>query len=202
MATQNAEAALRAKENAARAALGFIEDGMVLGLGSGTTAELFIECLGARIAEEDLIVRGVPTSDATARAAEAAGVPLGDIDQVQRIHLAVDGADEVDPMFNLVKGGGGRLLREKIVAEAADQFVVIVDESKVVDRLGAFPLPVEVDRFGFTVTARRVFEALRAGGAKSAEVNLRRVGREEVFLTNHGRHPTKTRIALGCDDEG
>jgi ribose 5-phosphate isomerase A len=175
------------KLSAARAALGFVEDGMTLGLGSGSTAELFIALLGERMRSERIVVRGVPTSEASAHAAKAAGVPLVLPESVEEIDLDVDGADEVDAAFNLIKGGGGCLLREKIIARAARRFVVIVDPKKLVATLGAFPLPVEVDRFGWTLTATRVAEAIAAAGGASCEPR-RRVGKDGAPLITDGGH--------------
>lgn len=162
------------KENAAVAALEFVENGMVLGLGSGSTAEIFIDRLGEKVAG-GLKVACVPTSKRTAECAIEAGVPLIEPDKVDRINLTIDGADEVDPAFNLVKGGGACLLREKIVAHASDRMVVIVDNSKMVDMLGQFPLPVEVDPFGMALTAEQVFEALKQTGCEDAQTVLRQM---------------------------
>ena len=162
------------KENAAIAALEFVEDGMVLGLGSGSTAEIFIDRLGEKVAG-GLKVAGVPTSKRTAECAIEAGVPLIEPDKVDRINLTIDGADEVDPGFNLIKGGGACLLREKIVAHASDRMVVIVDNSKMVDMLGLFPLPVEVDPFGMALTAEQVFDALKQTGCVEAQTILRQM---------------------------
>ena len=162
----------QAKENAASAALEFVEDGMTLGLGSGSTAEIFIEMLGEKVAG-GLKVQGVPTSQATAACARENGVPLIDADRVSRIHLTVDGADEVDPAFNLIKGGGACLLREKIIAHASDKMVVIADGSKMVDDLGAFALPIEVDPFGMAITAEQIYAALKQSGCKGAQTTLR-----------------------------
>ncbi|MGD2133555.1 MAG: ribose-5-phosphate isomerase RpiA [Maricaulaceae bacterium] len=178
----------KAKESAALAALEFIEDGMIVGLGSGSTAELFIAALGKRMAEDGFKVVGVATSEASARAAEAAGVPLREVEHVARIDVDVDGADEVDPLFNLIKGGGGCLLREKIIAHASDQMIVVVDDKKMVQTLGAFPLPVEVDPFGFTLTAKSVFDALRASRAQTADVQLRRTGDGAPYITDGGHY--------------
>lgn len=195
----------RAKTLAASAALTLVEPGMTLGLGTGSTAEIFIELLGARLVETGASVRGVPTSRASAEAAQAAGVPVIDIDAVTGIDLAVDGADEVDPRFNLTKGGGGALLREKIVAAAADQFVVIVDASKMVKTLGAFPLPVEVEPFGFTITAKRVFDALIAAGCPTPRIELRRTRVEEgegsPLITDGGHHILDCRMGRIPDPE-
>ena len=147
-----------AKKNAAIAALAYIEDGMIVGLGTGSTSAHFVRALGERV-RAGLKVKGVPTSEATRTLAEQVGVPLMEISQVSRIDVDVDGADEIDPALRLIKGGGGALLREKIVAAASARMVVIADAGKWVARLGAFPLPVEVTRFGFALT-------LAAGRAK------------------------------------
>lgn len=162
------------KENAAMAALDFVEDGMILGLGSGSTAEIFIDRLGEKIAG-GLKVAGVPTSKRTAECAVEAGVPLVEPDKVDRINLTIDGADEVDPGFNLIKGGGACLLREKIIAHASDRMIVIVDNSKMVDMLGRFPLPIEVDPFGMALTAEQVFDALKTTGCEDAQTILRQM---------------------------
>ncbi len=172
-----------AKEHAARAALSYVEDGMVLGLGSGSTAEIFIELLGLAVAD-GLSVRGVPTSKRSAEVAMGANVPLLDVDQADHFHLTIDGADEVGPEFALIKGGGGCLLREKIIANASDLMICIVDESKLVESLGAFALPVEVDQFGYTITAKKIFDVLVAAGCKAPQMNLR--------LGQHGAAPFVT----------
>ncbi|MEP1229480.1 MAG: ribose-5-phosphate isomerase RpiA [Litorimonas sp.] len=163
-----------AKENAAMAALDFVEDGMTLGLGSGSTAEIFLEKLGERI-EGGLKVQGVPTSKRTAQCAVDAGVPLVDADKVQAIHLTIDGADEVGPLSNLIKGGGACLLREKIIANASERMVVIIDPSKMVEYLGTFPLPVEVDPFGMALTAEKIYDALKSTGCTEAQTVLRQM---------------------------
>jgi ribose 5-phosphate isomerase A len=138
---------------------------------------------------QGLRVKGVPTSEATRNLAEQVGVPLIEISQVTAIDVDVDGADEVDPAFRLVKGGGGALLREKIVAAASKRMVVIADESKWVETLGAFPLPVEVTRFGFALTQERVVEALRKTGCAGDEVVLRVSGKaNEPVITDGGNY--------------
>lgn len=177
------------KARAAAAAVDLVESGMMLGLGSGSTAEIFVGLLGERLADGDLSdIRGIPTSEATAAAARRAGVPLIEVDHVARIDLTVDGADEVDGRFRLIKGGGACLLREKIIAHASDRMVVIIDETKLVETLGAYPLPVEVDPFGFTITAKKVFDALRAAGAARPDVTLRRKGDSGEPLITDGGH--------------
>ena len=178
------------KALAAAAALDFVESGMVLGLGSGSTAELFVAQLGEALKSGALEhIQGVPTSENTAALAREVGVPLIPVDQASRIDLTVDGADEVDSRFRLIKGGGGCLLREKIIADASDLMVVVVDETKLVSDLGAYPLPVEVDPFAFTITAKKVFDALRAAGVKNPDINLRRKGDGlEPFVTDGGNY--------------
>ena len=177
-----------AKFNAAQAALDFVKDGMIVGLGTGSTSASFVKQLGERV-RQGLRVKGVPTSEATRNLAEQVGVPLLEISQITSIDVDVDGADEVDPAFRLIKGGGGALLREKIVAAASKQMVVIADESKWVETLGAFPLPVEVTRFGFALTQQRVTEALRATGCAGDEVTLRITGKaNEPVITDGGNY--------------
>jgi ribose 5-phosphate isomerase A len=144
-----------AKRMAARRALEFVEDGMLLGLGSGTTSRMFIEELGERV-KQGLRVRGIATSTASRQLAESLSIPMITFDDSPVLDLAVDGADEVGPGLALIKGGGGALLREKIVASAARKFIVIADSSKLVDHLGRFPLPVEVIQMALPVVARKL----------------------------------------------
>lgn len=191
-----------AKMNAAAAALEYVEDGMILGLGTGSTASHFVRMLGDRV-REGLRIGGLPTSEATRRLAMQVGVPLIEIDQADRIDLTVDGADEVDPHFRLIKGGGGALLREKIIAHASDQMIVIADRSKLVERLGRFPLPVEVTPFGFTITAKKVFDALRDSGCGSADVRLREAGAPgRPFHTDGGNFILDCHCGTIPDPEG
>ena len=174
-----------AKRNAASAAMDFVEDGMTIGLGTGSTAAFFVEFLADEIAD-GLLVKGVPTSEATQRLAESHGIPLLPVEQVERIHLTVDGADEIDPNANLIKGGGAALLREKIIANASDHMIVIADAGKAVDVLGAFPLPVEVTPFGFTITAKKVYDALCATGVTKPKVKLRELANRGTPLVTDG----------------
>ncbi|MGH7074282.1 MAG: ribose-5-phosphate isomerase RpiA [Stellaceae bacterium] len=169
----------RAKKAAADAAVALVEDGMLLGLGSGSTAAMFIEALARRLREENLRITGVPTSRRTAAAARRLGIPL--VDLTAAPDLAIDGADEIEEgSLSLIKGLGGALLREKIVAAAAHRFVVIADDAKLVPQLGArAPLPVEVVGFGHEVTARRL---TALGGAPV----LRRGGDGAPFMTDGG----------------
>ncbi|GLQ19165.1 ribose-5-phosphate isomerase RpiA [Algimonas porphyrae] len=176
-----------AKENAAQAALEFVQDGMVLGLGSGSTAEIFIEKLGDQVAG-GLKVTAIPTSQRTAQCAIEAGITLLDPDRVDHIDLTIDGADEVDQVFQLIKGGGACLLREKIVAQASRKMVVIVDDRKMVETLGTFPLPVEVDPFCLGVTAQQVYDALMATGCEDGQTVLRQMKDGSGPLVTDGGH--------------
>ncbi len=144
------------KELAARAAVEYVKDGYVVGLGTGSTARYVVLALGERV-KTGLEIRGVPTSRDTAELARKQGIPLIDKDNAWIIDVAIDGADQVDPGFNLIKGGGGALLKEKIVAASAKQFIVLVDHTKRVPVLGgSFPLPIEVIPFGWGSTAREI----------------------------------------------
>jgi ribose 5-phosphate isomerase A len=144
-----------AKRMAARRALEYVEDGMLLGLGSGTTSTMFIQELGERV-KKGLRVRGIATSTASQQLAESLSIPITNFDESPVLDLAVDGADEVGPGLALIKGGGGALLREKIVASAARRFIVIADSSKLVDHLGRFPLPVEVIQMALPIVTRKL----------------------------------------------
>ncbi|WP_411954001.1 ribose-5-phosphate isomerase RpiA [Alkalibacillus sp. S2W] len=143
------------KTQAALKAIEYVEDGMVLGLGSGSTINILLEKLGDRV-QEGLKIKGVSSSVKTENLAREYGIEITDFSEVSKLDLAIDGADEVDPDFQLLKGGGGSLLREKIVDIAADRFIVVADESKQVEQLGAFPLPVEVVPFGWEQTQDRI----------------------------------------------
>lgn len=177
----------RAKRAAAAAALDLVRDGMKLGLGSGSTSAFFVELLAARLAETGWRVICVPTSSGTRALAEQHGVPLAGLDQAGPLDLAIDGADELDDNLDLIKGGGGALLLEKIVAHASARFVVIADASKHVGTLGAFPLPVEVVRFGWQTTARHVTQVLSSNEVGGHEVRLReRDGKP--FISDEGHH--------------
>ena len=178
------------KQAAAAKALELVRDGMLLGLGSGTTMRYFTEGLG-RLVEGGMKVMGVPTSRATAELAAANGIPVV-TELVGPIDLAVDGADEVDPALNLIKGRGGALFREKIVAAAAKRFIVIVDESKMVQQLGAGVVPVEVLPFLWRTTAER----LTALGASLTV----RGGEEAPFITDNGNLILDLTFAGGVGD--
>jgi ribose 5-phosphate isomerase A len=172
------------KVSAARAALDLVEDGMRLGLGTGSTAAHFVALLGKKVAT-GLKVICVPSSEATRAQAEKLGIPLTTLDDMPRLDLTVDGADEIDPDLRMIKGGGGALLREKIVATASDRMVVIADESKLVATLGRYPLPVEVVRFGLLATMR-LMEALTAEVGCQGEIRLRPGEGQAPFVTDQG----------------
>ncbi|MDT7808946.1 MAG: ribose 5-phosphate isomerase [Acidobacteriota bacterium] len=169
-----------AKQRAGRRAVEFIEDGMTLGLGTGSTAHWLVERLGERVRDEGLRVRCVPTSRRTEEQARRLGIPLVTLGEVLELDLAIDGADEIGPHLALIKGGGGALLREKLVAAAARRFVVVADASKKVEVLGRFALPVEVVPFAWQVTARRV------SAVTKTEALLRRDERGETYVTDNG----------------
>ncbi len=146
----------RLKKSAALQAVEFVQDGMVVGLGTGSTAKHMVIALGEKV-RAGMRLRGVPTSHETAALAKEAGITLIDTDNRWEIDVAIDGADQVDPGFNLIKGGGGALLKEKIVAASAKQFIVLVDYTKQVPVLGgSFPLPIEIVPFGWGSTAREI----------------------------------------------
>src|ERR1700712_2912389 len=172
------------KRRAAGQALEHVRDGMKLGLGTGSTAKHFVELLGKRV-RSGLNVVGVPTSEATRADAQRYGVPLTTLDEIDRLDLTVDGADEIDAALNLIKGGGGALLREKIVAAASDRMIVIADESKWVETLGRFPLPVEVIPFGLKATQHAIGKAFAETG-NSGQMMVRQAKDGHVFVTDGG----------------
>jgi ribose 5-phosphate isomerase A len=172
------------KRQAAARALDFVHDGMKLGLGTGSTAKHFVELLGIRV-RAGLDVVGVPTSEVTRADALRCGIPLTTLDDIDRLDLTIDGADEIDPALNVIKGGGGALLREKIVAAASDRMIVIADESKWVETLGRFPLPVEVVPFGLAATQRAVAGAFVETGVSGPMV-VRKGKDGHAFVTDGG----------------
>jgi ribose 5-phosphate isomerase A len=171
------------KVEAARAALARVEDGMRLGIGTGSTAEEFVRLLAERV-RGGLSLVGVPTSERTAALCRELGVPLTNLDETPELDLTIDGADELDRSLALIKGGGGALLREKIVAAASARMIVIADGSKLVDVLGRFPLPIEVNRFGLEATKRAITRA--AGGLGLNAVPTLRMTAGEPFVTDGG----------------
>lgn len=172
------------KQQAAERAITLVQDGMVLGLGTGSTAARFVDLVGQRV-RNGLKVICVPTSEATRLQAERLGIPLATLDEQPFLNLTVDGADEVDDQLRLIKGGGGALLCEKIVATASDRMVVISDASKRVANLGRFPLPVEVVRFGLTAT-RAMIEGLAEDVGCQGDI-VQRMGTDgKPFITDSG----------------
>lgn len=168
------------KEAAARASVRFVNDGDVVGLGTGSTAAYVVRFLGERV-QAGLKIVGIPTSVRTKELAASLGIPLTTLDECQQIDVAIDGADEFDPKLQLTKGGGGALLREKIIASASRQFVVIADSSKQVAVLGAFPLPVEVIPFAEALVAKKI-------AALGGRVKLRQSPDGTPFITDEGHH--------------
>jgi ribose 5-phosphate isomerase A len=172
------------KRDAAARAVEMVKPGMRLGLGTGSTAKHFVDLLAERV-RGGLSVVGVPTSEVTRLQAERLGVPLTTLDEAPELDLTVDGADEISPELNLIKGGGGALLREKIVAAASARMVVIADESKWVQVLGRFPLPIEVNSFGFAATRRAVERTVAQAGCPGPAL-LRRARDGHPFVTDGG----------------
>jgi ribose 5-phosphate isomerase A len=168
------------KEAAARASLQFVKDGQVVGLGTGSTAAFFIQLLAEQV-KNGLRVRGIPTSVRSRDQALSLGIPLTTLDECQQIDVTVDGADEVDPQLRLIKGGGGALLREKIVASATKQLVIVADATKRVSVLGKFPLPVEVVKFAQALVAKKI-------EAMGAHVGLRRAANGTPYLTDENNY--------------
>ncbi|MCO4316179.1 ribose-5-phosphate isomerase RpiA [Phyllobacterium sp. 21LDTY02-6] len=171
------------KIEAAVTALAYVQDGMRLGIGTGSTAEEFVRVLADKV-RDGMSVIGVPTSERTAALCRELGVPLTTLEETPALDLTIDGADEVDPELSLIKGGGGALLREKIVAAASERMIVIADASKRVDVLGAFPLPIEVNRFGLSAT-RRAIESAASNLELSGPITLRMTG-DQPFVTDGG----------------
>ncbi len=168
------------KEVAARASLQFVHDGNIVGLGTGSTAAHAVRLLGERV-HTGLKIRGIPTSTGTKALALAAGIELTTLDEFQQIDVTIDGTDEFDPQLNLIKGGGGALLREKIIASASKQLVIIADSSKQVATLGKFPLPVEVIPFAEALVAKKI-------AALGARVQRRQSADGKPYITDEGHH--------------
>ncbi|MFU8862799.1 MAG: ribose-5-phosphate isomerase RpiA [Rhodobacterales bacterium] len=177
----------KAKFVAAKRAVDFVEDGMRVGLGTGSTAAWMVRCLGELVRQDGLKIKGVPTSTRTAALAREVGIEVISLDQAKWLDLTIDGADEVDGDLNLIKGGGGALLQEKIVATASDQMIVIADIGKEVETLGSFPLPIEVIPFGWQTTRALVEEMLISMDVLGRDVTLRMNG-DRPFITDEGNH--------------
>jgi len=172
------------KRAAAARALDFVRPGMRLGLGTGSTAQAFVELLAERV-RAGLKIVGVPTSETTRSQAARLGIPLTTLDETSELDLTVDGADEIAPDLTLIKGGGGALLREKVVAAASAKMIVIADQSKWVSVLGRFPLPIEIVPFGATAT-RRAVEAAAAAAGCPGPAPLRPGADGHAFVTDGG----------------
>ncbi|WP_170443213.1 ribose-5-phosphate isomerase RpiA [Ruegeria arenilitoris] len=177
----------RAKSVAAYRAAEMVEDGMRVGLGTGSTAAWLVRRLGERVRDEGLRIKGVPTSTATAQLAREVGIEVVSLDQAGWLDVTIDGADEFDGELNLIKGGGAALLQEKIVATASDQMIVIADAGKEVGALGAFPLPVEVIPFGWQTTRTLIEELLDTMDVLGTSATLR-MNSEAPTVTDEGNH--------------
>jgi ribose 5-phosphate isomerase A len=182
------------KEAAARAALQFVKDGDVVGLGTGTTARFFIDLLGAEV-KKGLKIHGIATSVRSQQQAVSLGIAMTTFDECQHIDVTVDGADEVDPQLRLIKGGGGALLREKIVASASRQLVIVVDATKRVPVLGKFPLPVEVIKFAQALIAKKIAKF-------GANIELRLSADGKPYLTDENNYILDCRFGQIQDADG
>ena len=177
----------KAKFVAAKRAADYVEDGMRVGLGTGSTAAWLVRCLGEQVRDGGLRIKGVPTSTRTADLARDVGIEVISLDEAKWLDLTIDGADEFDSHLNLIKGGGGALLQEKIVATASDQMIVIADAAKEVENLGAFPLPLELIPFGWQTTQALVEETLISMDVLGRSSTLRMNG-ERPFVTDEGNY--------------
>ncbi|WP_298973514.1 ribose-5-phosphate isomerase RpiA [uncultured Roseobacter sp.] len=177
----------KAKFVSAKRAAQLVETGMRVGLGTGSTAAWLVRCLGEMVRDDGLRIKGVPTSTRTAELARDVGIEVISLDEAKWLDITIDGADEFDGQLNLIKGGGGALLQEKIVATASDQMVVIADVGKEVETLGAFPLPIEVIPFGWQTTQALVEETLVSMDVLGRESSLRMNG-AVPFVTDEGNH--------------
>src|ERR1700722_2221504 len=182
------------KEAAARASLQFIKDGQVVGLAAGTKAASFIKMLAENV-KKGLRIRGIPTSLRSQELAQSLGIPLTTLDECQEIAVTVDGADEVDPRLRLIKGGGGAMLREKIVASATKQLVIVADASKQVAVLGQFPLPVEVIPFAQMLVSKRI-------AALGADVSVRKGEDGTPYVTDENNHILDCKFGQISDADG
>lgn len=177
----------KAKFVCAKRAAEFVESGMKVGLGTGSTAAWLVKCLGEMVQNNGLKIKGVPTSTRTAQLAREVGIEVISLDEARWLDLTIDGADEFDGQLSLIKGGGGALLQEKIVATASDRMIVITDASKEVEALGAFPLPVEVVPFGWQTTKALVEETLENLDVLGREVTPRMNG-DKMYITDEGHY--------------
>ena len=177
----------KAKFVAAKRATDYVETGMKVGLGTGSTAAWLVRCLGEMVRDDGLRIKGVPTSSRTAQLARDVGIEIITLDEAKWLDVTIDGADEYDGNLNLIKGGGGALLQEKIVATASDQMVVIADVSKKVETLGAFPLPVEVIPFGWQTSKTLIEEMLIGMDVLGSTCSLRMNG-DAPYFTDEGNH--------------
>ena len=173
------------KAEAGIAACAFVESGMQIGIGTGSTVKYTILELGRRIREEGWEISGIPTSDATEKLSIEQGIPMLDWGDCNHLDLVIDGADEFDPNLHLIKGGGGALLREKIVAESSGGMIVVADASKRVDVLGAFPLPIEVNPYGWEQTKRRI-ESVCSGSVELRGPDYRTDNGNPILDANFG----------------
>ena len=177
----------KAKFVAAKTTGDYVKSGMKVGLGTGSTAAWLVQCLGEKVRDEGLRIQGVPTSTRTAQLAREVGIEVVSLDEAKWLDLTIDGADEYDGDFNLIKGGGGALLQEKIVATASDQVIIIADVSKKVETLGSFPLPVEVIPFGWQTTKTLIEETLIGLDVLGQNTQLRMNG-DAPFITDEGNY--------------
>jgi ribose 5-phosphate isomerase A len=186
-----------AKRAAGHAAAKLIHDGMLVGLGTGSTAFYFIEALIERCASSNIKISAVATSERSAAQAKAGGIPLYDINKVTTLDITVDGADEIDHQKRMIKGGGGALLREKILASISREMVVIIDKEKLVDQLGIFPLPVEVVPFAHQLTLSRI-NKLGCHGSFRRKKNGDNTTLNELYVTDNGNYIVDIAFPQGC----
>ena len=177
----------KAKYVAAKRAVEFVEDGMKLGLGTGSTAAWMVRCLAERVHKEGLRIQGVPTSTRTADLAGELGLEVITLDEAGRLDITIDGTDEFDANLSLIKGGGGALLQEKIVASASDKMIVIADFDKRVAHLGQFPLPIEVLGFGLKSSQSQISELIAAQDVTESKITMRMAG-GSPFTTDQGNY--------------
>lgn len=177
----NVDSRLQMKQAAGKVAASMVQNGMAVGLGTGSTAACFIESLIERCRKEDLHISAVATSERSTRQAQEGGIPLADLNTITYLDMTIDGADEIDTQKRMIKGGGGALLREKIIASMSREMVVIVDEHKLVKQLGAFPLAVEIIPFAYRATMEKIF-------ALGYQGELRRGNDKSLYMTDNGNY--------------